>query len=120
MLKTIKNIPTRVAKATQYSLAGLKNAFIKEESIRLETMAFGLLFLIMLLVPWPFWKKAALLASFLLIPLCELLNSAIEDICDMHTKEYNEYVKTAKDKGSAAVLVAIFINLLVLGALLAV
>jgi diacylglycerol kinase (ATP) len=120
MLKTIKNIPTRLVKATKYSLAGLKNAFVKEESIRLECLAFCALFLILLLVPWPFWKKAALMASFLLIPMCELLNSAIEDVCDMATRDYNEYIKTAKDKGSAAVLAAIVINFLVLCALIAV
>ncbi len=120
MLRTIKNIPRRIWKASAYSLAGLKNAFVKEESIRLETLAGGLLFIAMLLVPWPFWKKAALMASYLLIPLCELLNSAIEDVCDLVTSDYNEYVKTAKDKGSAAVLIAIVINLIVLCALIAV
>lgn len=120
MFTTIKNIPRRVFKATQYSLAGLHNAYIKEESIRLETLAFIVLFIIMLCVPWPLWKKAALLAAYLLIPLAELVNSAIEDVCDLITKDYHENIKTAKDKGSAAVLVAIIINLLTLAALIAI
>ncbi len=120
MLKTIKNIPQRVWKASAYSLAGLKSAYRREESIRLEALAFGLLFIVMLLVPWPFWKKAALMAVYLLIPMCELFNSALEDICDLVTGEYNEYVKTAKDKGSAAVLIAIAVNLIALCALIAV
>ncbi|UQZ88979.1 diacylglycerol kinase [Deltaproteobacteria bacterium Smac51] len=120
MLRTIKNIPIRAVKATIYSLAGLKSAFTKEEAFKLETLAFAALFLIMLAVPWPFWKKAALLAIYLIIPLCELFNSAIEDICDLITRDFHENIKSAKDKGSAAVLTAIVINLLALCALIAI
>lgn len=32
----------------------------------------------------------------------ELLNTAIEAVCDLVSPEYNEYVKIAKDAGSAA------------------
>ncbi len=32
----------------------------------------------------------------------ELLNTAIEKVCDLITKEYNENIKIAKDAGSAA------------------
>lgn len=118
MLKTIKNIPRRAASATQYSLAGLKSAYSKEEAIRLEAMGFALVLIAMLIVPWPFWKKAAMVAAYLLIPLCELVNSAIEDVCDLISRDYQENIKTAKDKGSAAVLLAIIINLAVLAALI--
>ncbi len=118
MIKTIKNIPRRVKNAFIYSWQGLTGAFAKEESIRLECLAFCLLFAVMIFVPWPLWKKAALLAVFLLIPLCELLNSAIEDVCDLISRDFNENIKSAKDKGSAAVLVAIVINLIALCALI--
>jgi diacylglycerol kinase (ATP) len=118
MLKTIRNIPTRVRKAFAYSWDGLANAFVKEEAIRLECLAFCILLAVMLFVPWPLWKKASLLAVFLLVPLCELINSAIEDVCDLITRDFNEHVKNAKDKGSAAVLAAIVINLIALCALI--
>ena len=117
MLKTVKNIPTRVVKAFGYSFDGLKSAFIKEESFRLEAFACLILAVALIISPWPGWKKAAMLAVYMLIPLCELLNSAIEDICDMVSPEINPYVKSAKDKGSAAVLLAIIANILTLAAL---
>jgi diacylglycerol kinase (ATP) len=118
MFKLIANIPKRASSAMRYSLEGLRSAFIKEEAIRLETLALILLTGTLALIPWPLWKKGALLCAFLLIPLAELLNSALEDVCDLVSPQYNEKVKTAKDKASAAVLVAIIIAVLALAALI--
>jgi diacylglycerol kinase (ATP) len=119
LMSTLKNIPKRAASAMRYSLQGLEQAFEKEESIRLEAIAFILLLVAMVLVPWPLWKKAALVAAFLLIPLTELINSAVEDLCDLVSPGYNEKIKSAKDKGSAAVLVAILMAATVLAVLIA-
>lgn len=47
----------------------------------------------------------------------ELLNTAIENVCDAITKDYNNYIKVAKDCGSAATfivtLVAIILNIII-------
>jgi diacylglycerol kinase (ATP) len=118
MFKTLANIPKRASSAMKYSLSGLKLAFITEESIRLETIALVLLVIIMALVPWPLWKKAALVAVFFLVPLTELINSALEDICDLVSPEYHSNIKAAKDKGSAAVLIAMIIGFVFLFALI--
>jgi diacylglycerol kinase (ATP) len=118
MLKLLKNLPRRVASAMSYSLRGLVQAFKKEESIRLETLSLFILLLILFLVSWPFWKKMTLLAIFFLIPLTELINSAIEDICDLISPEFNEKIRDAKDKSSSAVLIAIIIAIITLIVLL--
>ncbi|MDR2142418.1 MAG: diacylglycerol kinase [Deltaproteobacteria bacterium] len=119
MLNALKNIPRRAGRAMGFSLSGLKAAFQKEESIKLELTSLLILVAVLALVPWPLWKKLALVSVFLLIPLAELFNSALEDICDLVSPEFNDKVRDAKDKGSAAVLVAIVIGLLALGVLLA-
>jgi diacylglycerol kinase (ATP) len=118
LLKTLKNIPTRARKAMGYSLAGIFSSFKKEESIRLETIGLALLVVVLIFVPWPLWKKAALVGVYLLIPLTEILNSAIEDICDLVSPGFNEKIKWAKDKGSAAVLIAIITTGIALVALI--
>jgi Diacylglycerol kinase len=118
LMQTIKNIPGRVVRAFGYSWDGLKGAFIKEESFRLELMGLLILLAILLVAPWPAWKKAALLAAYCLIPLTELVNSALEDICDLVSPEIHPLVKAAKDKGSAAVLLALIFSGLALVALL--
>lgn len=47
----------------------------------------------------------------------ELLNTSIENACDCITKEYNLYIKKAKDCGSAATfvifIVAIILNIII-------
>ncbi|MDR2340162.1 MAG: diacylglycerol kinase [Deltaproteobacteria bacterium] len=118
MLKALLNIPSRAVSAMRYSLAGLLASFRKEESVKLETVALVVLVAVMCLVHWPLWKKLALIATYLLIPLAEIMNSAIEDICDLVSPGFNERIKDAKDKGSAAVLVAMIVNFLVLAALI--
>ena len=117
-IQTIKNIPRRAVKSFAYSVDGLKSAFIKEEAFRLESLGLVLLILVLLFVPWPLWKKFSLAAVFLLIPLSELFNSAIEDLSDFVSPDYHPLIKSAKDKGSAAVLLAIFVSLLALAALI--
>lgn len=118
ILSTLKNIPARAVRAFGYSWAGLKNAFVKEEAFRLEALGLVLLGLVLPFVPWPLWKKCALLAVFFLIPLTELLNTAVEDVCDLVSPGYNDFIKNAKDKGSAAVLLALVINVLALAGLI--
>jgi diacylglycerol kinase (ATP) len=100
-----------------YSLAGLVSAYRKEDSVKLEILSLILLIVILAFVPWPLWKKAAMTAAFLLIPLAELVNSAIEDVCDLVSPGFDPKVKDAKDKGSAAVLITIVLNVAVLAAL---
>jgi diacylglycerol kinase (ATP) len=115
---TLKNIPGRLVRAGGFSARGLKAAFLGEEAFRLEMMGLVLLGAALMAVPWPWWKKAALAAAYLLIPLAELLNSALEDLADLVSPEFHPLVEKAKDKGSAAVLLAIIANIVWLLALI--
>lgn len=118
MRELLRNAPVRLVRSFFYSWDGFKAILAKEEAFRLECLAFVLLLGAMLAVPWPAWKKVAMVACYLLIPLTEAVNSAIEDVCDMATREFSPYVKAAKDKGSLAVLFAIILNALALVALI--
>ena len=118
MKKTLLNAPERCRKSLGYSWQALKGVMKKEESFRLEAIAFFILVIILALCPWPIWKCLAMTAGFLLIPFAEVVNSAIEDICDGITHEYSPVIKSAKDKGALAVFIAIIINVFLLVALL--
>jgi diacylglycerol kinase (ATP) len=120
MLSAIKNIPRRAVRALWFSLCGIWAAFRKEEAIKLEFLGLVILTVVLTLVNWPLWKKLALVIAYLGIPMTELFNSAIEDVCDLVSPEFNEKVRDAKDKGSAGVFVAIIIGLLALVTLLAI
>ena len=100
---------TRIIKASQYSWQGLCAAYRHEQAFRQEA------WLCALLVPLGLWlgqdgvERALLVASVLLLPLVEILNSAIEAVVDRFGEEQHELAGRAKDMGSAAVAFAILI-----------
>jgi diacylglycerol kinase (ATP) len=97
----------RLINATRYSRLGLMAAWREQASFRQEIAA------LIILVPVAFWlgqnatQRALLLLSLLLIPLVELINSAIEAIVDRIGPEHHPLSGQAKDLGSAAVLVVL-------------
>lgn len=99
----------RLINAGKYSAAGFKAAWINEEAFRQEIT------LAVLMVPLGIWlgtsgtQRAILIAIYFIVPLTELLNSAIEATVDRVGQERHELSGRAKDLGSAAVLLSIFI-----------
>ncbi|VEC94398.1 diacylglycerol kinase [Salmonella enterica subsp. enterica] len=61
--------------------------------------------------------RVLLIGSVLLIMIVEILNSAIEAVVDRIGSEYHELSGRAKDMGSAAVLLSIFVALMTWGIL---
>ena len=54
-------------------------------------------------------EKALLVGSILLLPLVEILNSALEAVVDRIGQEHHELSGQAKDMGSAAVAIALIL-----------
>ena len=104
---------TRLIKAFGYSMQGFVSCFRSEAAFRQE-MAISLL-----IIPLGLWlgqtgvERALLVASWLLVPIVEMLNSAIEAVVDRIGPEHHELSGQAKDIGSAAVFLAISLFLLV-------
>jgi diacylglycerol kinase (ATP) len=55
------------------------------------------------------WVRIALIGSVLLVLIVELINTALEKLCDHLAPELNPNIKVVKDLGSAAVFVTILI-----------
>jgi len=100
---------TRIVKAGGYSIQGLKAAFKHEAAFRQE------LLLAIIFIPLAFFvasgpvERILLIALTLLVLVVELLNSAIEAVVDRVGLEHNELAGRAKDMGSAAVLISLFL-----------
>ncbi|MBU3845278.1 MAG: diacylglycerol kinase [Candidatus Anaerobiospirillum pullicola] len=100
----------RIFKAAIYSKQGLKAGLKYEAALRQE-LALGIVltllafavaestveFLLLVLLPW-------------LTFVVEILNSAIEAVVDRFGDEYHELSGRAKDLGSAAVMVMLFLT----------
>lgn len=104
--------PRRLSAAFGYSLQGLRAAWASERSFRDEIVAT------LLLLPAGWWlgetgvERALLLGSWLLVPLVELLNTAVEVLVERIDPCQHPLSGKAKDLGSAAVLLAMAITLL--------
>lgn len=104
---------TRIIRASGYSWQGLRAAWRHEAAFREEIL------LLLLLVPSGLYlgdtgvEKALLVSSALLLPLVEILNSAIEAVVDRIGDEHHELSGRAKDMGSAAVALAIALMIVV-------
>ena len=98
---------TRIIKASAYSWQGLCAAYRNEAAFRQE------LWLCCVMLPLGLYlgdngvEKALLVASVILLPLIEILNSALEAVVDRFGEERHELSGRAKDMGSAAVALAI-------------
>lgn len=97
----------RVWNALNYSLAGLKAAYLCEDAFRQEVLLALLLIPLTFLLPVTWLGRGVMIASVLLVLIVELLNSAIEAVVDRVSLENHRLAKRAKDIGSAAVLISL-------------
>ena len=99
----------RLNNAFGYSMQGFRACFKHEEAFRQEIYASLLLIPLALYLGDTGVERALLLGSWLLVPLVELLNSAIENAIDRIGAEQHELSGRAKDIGSAAVFLALLL-----------
>ncbi len=105
----------RVAKAVRCSIKGFQAACRHEAAFRQELLLSLLLLPFSVILASSLAHWVALIAVLLLLLLTELLNSAIEALADRISTDIHELLGRAKDLGSAAVLVAFVLVVLVWG-----
>ncbi|RUM92230.1 MAG: diacylglycerol kinase [Thiomicrospira sp.] len=98
---------------TLFALEGLIDIVKNETSFRIELVLFILLQASIFFLPVSYYQSV-LLSMILFVPLIvEAINSAIERVVDLVTKDYHELAKHAKDAGSAAVFLSLCLVVLV-------
>jgi diacylglycerol kinase (ATP) len=103
---------TRAWHAAKNSWCGLVYAFMEESAFRQELTLLALLTPIALVMPISYLEKALLVSALMLVLVVELLNSSVEAAIDRISFEHHDLSKRAKDFGSAAVMLALFIAIL--------
>lgn len=95
----------RLLNATRHSCAGIGYTLRHEQAFRLEAiLLIGSIPLACYLADSMIWF-VALVGSVLAIMLVEIINTAIEQVCNAITRDFRPEIKVAKDCGSAAVLI---------------
>lgn len=95
-----------------YSFSGLKVAFVKEQSFRWEVVAGFVLIPLAMMITNNIFELVLLVGAYGFVLVVELLNSAIEVLADKVEPNQCMAIKHIKDMASAAVFVALAINLL--------
>ena len=116
-LKKRNITPKSVFDVVRYSLNGIKS-YAKDGKSIILYCAYLILEIVMGIIFHISGLEWILIICILGVILSvELLNTAIEAVCDAVTREYNPLIKIAKDCGSAATfvifLVAVLLNLII-------
>jgi diacylglycerol kinase (ATP) len=103
--------------AAKNSWCGLVYAFLEESAFRQELTLLILLTPIACLLPVTYLEKSLLISSLVMVLVVELLNSSVEAAIDRISFDHHDLSKRAKDFGSAAVMLALFIAMLMWAAI---
>lgn len=103
----------RLVYAAQYSWQGFKSALSNETAVRQELFGLIILSVISFFIDVTAYEQLAMITSLVLVLIVEILNSAIECIVDRVSTDRHTLSGRAKDYGSLAVLLSIFIAIAV-------
>ncbi len=100
-------------KSFAYAWNGLRICFVQERNFRIHILITGavLIFAVLLNISAVEWMFICCCIAFVLVT--ELLNTAVEKLCDLAHPEIHPGIKKIKDIAAAAVLIAAFFSLLV-------
>ena len=99
-------------KNTKYAIDGLTHAIKTESSFKLELLLSIPIFSAIAYLDIDIIYKLILIITAFLILIVELLNSAVENVVDLVTKDYHFLAKNAKDIGATAVMFSISLHIL--------
>lgn len=109
----MKKIVKKHLKSQQFALEGLIDGFKSELNFRLEILISLILSLAAFVLRFDLFEWFMLLTAIVLVMALELVNTAIEYLCDTISPEFNTAIKHAKDISAAAVLLAAFYSIAV-------
>lgn len=103
---------TRAWHAAKNSWCGIVYAFQEESAFRQELVLLIVFTPVALFLPVSPIEKCVLIASLIMVLVVELLNSSVEAAIDRISFDHHDLSKRAKDFGSAAVMLALIVAML--------
>ena len=100
-----------IFKNATYAMEGFVTAFKNETSFKIEILLAIPIFIAIFLIDTSVTNKLILTSTAFLIAICELLNSAVENVVDLVTTDIHPLAKNAKDIGATAVLFSVILHI---------
>ena len=104
---------TRIGGALRNTIAGFREGLSTEAAIKQEAVLLIIALPVAYFIATNVWVWVALVGSLILLLGVELLNTAIERLCDHVHPERHEAIKVTKDLASAGVFCAIALAALI-------
>ena len=101
-----------------HAWAGLIHTVLHQRNMKVHMLSATLVSLVGSGIPLGLAEKVTLIFCVLFMFFAEILNSALEALVDLHTKEYDEHARIAKDAAAAGVLVLALGTVVIFSALL--
>lgn len=111
MLKKIKM--SRVIKSFGWALNGLKDCILHEKNFRIQYIVALCVSVAGFVFSIPPIEWMIILLSFAIVLCFEIINSAIEKLCDLVMPEHHAVIKKVKDMSASAVLLAAIISFII-------
>ncbi|HSH24544.1 MAG TPA: diacylglycerol kinase family protein [Massilibacterium sp.] len=109
----------RLFRSFSYAFLGIKHTIQIEKNMRIHLLASFIVLILMIFLPLKKVEIAILCMVIGMVFALEMVNTAIENVVDLVTKEYRPLAKIAKDVAAGAVLIfvlfAVIIGVLILG-----
>ena len=93
-------------KSLSFAINGIKYCFKMEKHYKFHIFAFILIMILSFLLKLSSIEFIFIIAVSFLVIITEMLNTCVEVIVDMITKDYNILAMYAKDLGAGAVLIS--------------
>ncbi len=103
----------RLFRAFGHAFSGLRYAFKNDQNLRIHFFVALIVILASLMLDVNPFEMGILGVMILLVFTTEMINSAIEKMVDLITKEHHEEAKIAKDVAAGMVLVSAFGSVIV-------
>lgn len=89
-----------------HAAAGISHTFRKEANFRIHVLVMALVMALAVVLHISATEWLFVAGCCMLVLTMELMNTAIENLCDLVTGEYHPLIKIIKDVAAAAVLVS--------------
>lgn len=102
----------------KHAWAGLIHTIVHQRNMKVHMLSAMLVSLVGSGIPLGLAEKVTLIFCVLLIFFAEILNSALEALVDLHTKDFDEHARVTKDAAAAGVLVLALGTVVIFAALI--